>query len=187
MQDVYDAIASIDDRSLRGYASQLLFRAEVVARGFAPSTPEWPLSLDHILIDVKAPRKLLRVEVKQSQQQKRNGSFLIELRGSQGIGGSAGSKKGKERLHPYSETIDLFAIFLPKARCWYLIPEFELRGRSSVTLNPSAQQSTFSGYKDAWDQLDKNMHEVRYRRPSQDLRPSRKKGSKPNKKAGRAL
>ena len=79
---IYDVIASIEDRSLRGYASQLLFRAEVAARGFVPSTPEWNLTMDHVLIDINKPHRLLRVEVKQSAQRRKSGSYVVELRGS---------------------------------------------------------------------------------------------------------
>lgn len=157
---VYDEIADIEDRSKRGYAAQLLFRAEVAARGYVPSTPEWNISVDHILIDANRPYRLLRVEVKQSKQQTRSGGFVVELRGSQGIGGSAKSKKGKERLHDYERSVDLIAIFLPLAACWYLVPEKALRGRSSVTLNPNAPGSAFSEYKDAWDFIESGMHEV---------------------------
>lgn len=158
--DVYDAIAAIEDRSLRGYASQLLFRAEVAARGYAPSTPEWNLSMDHVLIDIMAPHRLLRVEVKQSLQKSRAGGWVVELRGSQGIGGKEGSKKGKERLHEYERSVDLIAVFLPAERCWYLVPEVELRGRSSVTLTPSRGESNLIRYKDAWDQIAAGLHDV---------------------------
>lgn len=157
---IYEAIAKIEDRSLRGYAAQLLFRVEVAARGFAPSTPEWNLTLDHVLIDIAAPHRLLRVEVKQSQQERANGGFVVELRGAQGIGGTTGSKKGKERLHEYELSVDLIAIFLPRAECWYLIPEAELRGRSSVTLNPKKKTSKFFKYKDNWKVIDSGMHSV---------------------------
>jgi hypothetical protein len=158
--DIYDSIAAIEDRSLRGQASQLLFRAEAAARGLVPSTPEWPLTMDHILIDRESPHRLLRVEVKQSQQKRANGAFVVELRGSQGIGGAAGSKKGKERLHEYELSVDLIAIFLPLARCWYLIPEAQLRGRSSVTLNPGDSESKFDEWRDNWDVISEMMHSV---------------------------
>lgn len=158
--DVYDSIAAIKDRSLRGQASQLLFRAEAAARGFVPSTPEWPLTMDHILIDNTAPHRLLRVEVKQSQQRRANGSFVVELRGAQGIGGAAGSKKGRERLHEYERSVDVIAIFLPLARSWYLIPEAKLRSRSSVTLNPSDPTSKFYEWRDNWGVIADKMHSV---------------------------
>jgi hypothetical protein len=162
---VYDEIAKIEDRSLRGYAAQLLFRAEVAARGFVPSTPEWNLSMDHVLIDKERPHRLLRVEVKQSAQKARSGGFVVELRGAQGIGGKEGAKKGKERLHYYEKSVDLIAIFLPLAQCWYLIPEALLRNKhgdpsSSVTLNPDNSESKFYTYKENWDVIDESMHEV---------------------------
>jgi hypothetical protein len=164
---VYDEIAKIEDRSLRGYAAQLLFRAEVAARGFVPSTPEWNLSMDHVLIDREQPHRLLRVEVKQSAQKAKGklGGFVVELRGSQGIGGKEGSKKGRERLHNYEKSVDLIAIFLPLARCWYLIPEAQLRNKrgapsSSVTLNPDNPDSNFYAYKEKWDVIAESMHEV---------------------------
>lgn len=162
---VYDEIAKIRDRSLRGYAAQLLFRAEVAARGFVPSTPEWNLSMDHVLIDIERPHRLLRVEVKQSAQKAKSGGYVVELRGSQGIGGKEGSKKGKQRLHYYEKSVDLIAIFLPLAQCWYLIPEAQLRNKrgdpsSSVTLNPDKPESKFHAYKENWDVISESMHEV---------------------------
>jgi hypothetical protein len=164
---VYDEIAKISDRSLRGYAAQLLFRAEVAARGFVPSTPEWNLSMDHVLIDIEKPHRLLRVEVKQSAQKSkaRLGGYVVELRGSQGIGGKEGAKKGKERLHYYEKSVDLIAIFLPLAQCWYLIPEAQLRNKhgdpsSSVSLNPNNPESKFYAFKENWDVIGASMHEV---------------------------
>src|SRR2546425_10101952 len=95
--DIYKAIAAINEktfpshaRSVRGNAAQLLFRAEAAARGLVPSSPAWNLTLDHILIDYFQPNRLVRVEVKQSQQEK-NGRYTVELRSSQGIGGTTGS------------------------------------------------------------------------------------------------
>jgi len=156
---IYDAIASIEDRSRRGYASQLLFRAEAAARGYVPSTPEWNLSMDHILIDAEHPHRLVRVEVKQSAQE-RSGGYVVELRGSQGIGGSEGSKKGQARLHEYEKSVDIIAIFLPLASCWYLIPEAKLRGASNVTLRPDNENSKHFEYREAWHVIDASMHAV---------------------------
>lgn len=158
--NVYQAIAAITDRSRRGYASQLLFRAEAAARGYVPATPEWPLSMDHVLIDAEHPHRLLRVEVKQSAQKTAAGGYVVELRGSQGIGGAEGSKKGKERLHEYEKSVDLIAIFLPMAECWYLIPEAELRGKSRVTLAPGKPRSRYIRHKENWDLIRRSMHEV---------------------------
>jgi hypothetical protein len=157
---IYAAIAAIGDRSRRGYASQLLFRAEAAARGYVPSTPEWNVSVDHILIDADHPHRLVRVEVKQSALRSPSGGHIVELRGSQGIGGTEGSKRGKERLHAYEKSVDLIAIFLPLASCWYLIPEAKLRGRSNVTLNPHREGSRFYEYKEAWGLIDASMHAV---------------------------
>jgi hypothetical protein len=157
---IYDAIAAITDRSRRGYASQMLFRAEAAARGFVPSTPEWNLSMDHILIDADHPHRLVRVEVKQSAQPSKSGGYVVELRGSQGPGGAAGAKKGKERLHEYEKSVDLIAIYLPLAKVWYLVPEAELRGRSSVTLKPDDDDFRLAKYKECWSLIDRSMHAV---------------------------
>lgn len=158
--NVYEAIAAMADRSQRGHASQLLFRAEAAARGYVPSTPEWPVSMDHVLIDAQQPHRLLRIEVKQSAQRTNAGGYVVELRGSQGIGGREGSKKAKERLHEYHKSVDVIAIFLPAAECWYLIPETKLRGKSNVTLRPDKPHSKFDSYKDAWHLIGGWMHEV---------------------------
>lgn len=159
---VYEVLATVSDRSRRGYVSQLLFRTEAAARGYVPSTPEWPLSMDHILIDADHPHRLLRVEVKQSAQRTKGKvpAYVVELRGSQGVGGAEGAKRGKARLHEYEKSVDIIAIYLPLAKCWYFIPEIHLRERSSVTLNPSDSASRFYEYKDNWDTIKDSMHEV---------------------------
>lgn len=140
--NIYEAIAGITEttfpqhaRSVRGNVAQLLFRAEAAARGLVPCSPAWNLPVDHILIDYFEQHRLVRVEIKQSQQE-RKGRFTVELRSSQGIGGSEGSKKGAERLHAYQKSVDVFAILLPKAACWYLIPTAVLQGKSNISISP---------------------------------------------------
>ena len=61
--------------------------------------------------------------------------------------------------------MDVIAIFLPHAHCWYLIPEAKLRNKkgepsSSVTLNPDDPNSKFYSYKENWEVIDQSMHEV---------------------------
>ncbi|WP_395737068.1 hypothetical protein [Prosthecobacter sp.] len=151
---IYKAIEQLDERHIRGHAAGLLFRAEAAARGYIPSTPEWNISIDHILIKQDDHAKLVRVEVKQSKQarmRKKNGpAFTVELRTAQGIGGTSGSKKGQKRLHKYEGAVDMFAILLAGTNEWYLIPERGLRGRSSVTLCPEDSNAAFAEYKDNW-------------------------------------
>jgi len=94
---IYKAIEQLDERHIRGHAAGLLFRAEAAARGYVPSTPEWNISIDHILIKQDNHSHLVKVEVKQSKQtriRKKNGpAYTVELRTAQGIGGTTGSKQ----------------------------------------------------------------------------------------------
>jgi hypothetical protein len=168
---IYNAIAGIDDRDIRGHTAALLFRAEAAARGFVPTTPEWNIPIDHILISRRDPRYLVRVEVKQSRQirkRKHGGDcFTVELRTSQGIGGSTGSKKGKQRLHKYERAVDVFAILPAGTNQWYLIPEKSLRGKSSVSLCPEDDNSPFHEFRGNWAILEKA-----------EVRPPRRKSLK---------
>jgi len=151
---IYKAIELLDERHIRGHAAGLLFRAEAAARGYVPSTPEWNISIDHILIKQDDHAHLVRIEVKQSKQvrkRKKNGpGYTVELRTAQGIGGASGSKKGKERLHKYEGAVDMFAVLLAGTNEWYLIPENKLRGKSSVTLCPEDPKAPFAIFKDNW-------------------------------------
>jgi hypothetical protein len=155
---IYKAIEHIAERHVRGHAAGLLFRAEAAARGYVPSTPEWNISIDHILIDQDDHARLVRDEVKQSKQareRKKNGpGFTVELRSSQGIGGTSGSKKGKQRLHKYAGAVVVFAILLAGTNDWYIIPEKQLRKRSSVTLCPDDANDSFKKYKNQWEVIE---------------------------------
>jgi hypothetical protein len=155
---IYKAIEKVDERHIRGHAAGLLFRAEAAARGYVPTTPEWNISIDHILISQEDHSILVRVEVKQSRQarqRKINGpAFTVELRTSQGIGGTTGSKKGKDRLHKYKGAVDIFAILLAGTNEWYIIPESKLRNKSSVTLCPYDPTDVYKKYKDNWKVLN---------------------------------
>lgn len=149
-------------RSIRGYAAELLFSAEAAARGFVPATPGWNISMDLILVDVEHPHRLVRVEVKQSIQKAsgKPGGYVVELRSAQGIGGAEGSKKGEERVREYNLSVDLLALYLPLEKTWYIVPESELRGRSSVTLRPGEAESRLIDYREAWHLIGESMHEV---------------------------
>lgn len=151
---IYKAIEMLDERHIRGHAAGLLFRAEAAARGYVPSTPEWNIQIDHILIKQDNHSHLIRVEVKQSKQarkRKKGGpAFTVELRTAQGIGGTSGSKKGKARLHKYEGSVDMFAVLLAGTNEWYLIPEEKLRRKSSVTLCPEDPKALFAEFKDNW-------------------------------------
>ena len=165
MTDIYDAIAEITedswfgthDRSMRGHVTQLLFKAEVAARGFVPCTPEWNIPMDSIIVRYGEWNKILRVEVKQSMQEspKGSGRYVIELRGSQGIGGTTGSKKGSERLHDYGVSVDVIAAYIVKEKCWYIVPEKAVKGQMSFSVNPSnPKKNEYEKYRNGWDILN---------------------------------
>ena len=165
MANVYDAIAEITedsmfgthDRSMRGHVTQLLFKAEVAARGFVPCTPEWNIPMDSIVVRYGEWNRILRVEVKQSMQEspKGSGRYVIELRGSQGIGGTEGSKKGDARLHAYGKSVDIIAAYIVKEKCWYLLPQTAVKGQMSFSVNPSNPKSNeYEQYRDNWSILN---------------------------------
>lgn len=155
---IYKAIEEVEERHIRGHAAGLLFRAEAAAHGYVPTTPEWNISIDHILISQEDHSILVRVEVKQSRQarkRKNNGpAYTVELRTSQGIGGTTGSKKGKARLHKYKGAVDVFAILLAGTNEWYIIPEKKLRNKSCVTLCPFDSSDPFKKFKNNWEVLN---------------------------------
>jgi hypothetical protein len=89
--------------------------------------------------------KILRVQVKSTYQQKRNGLYQVFC-----------ARCLRHGWMPYdSSEIDILAVHVHPEHAWYIIPIQALRGRLSVVVYPGQQPEPglYASYREAWHLL----------------------------------
>jgi hypothetical protein len=117
-----------------GAIAESKFQTECLERDFEPHMPATPMPWDFI---VTCPAGMLKVQVKSSSV--RDGQCYSVVTSS--------GCKGKLKM---SNEVDIVACYIPPENMWWMIPRYDLGGKT-IKLNPEpTSKSRYKKYQENW-------------------------------------